>query len=50
MVAASFPEQNKAADDLNKFAKANEKQLYKLIRVLMDPASDLKTIVKTQVS
>ncbi|KAI5477658.1 hypothetical protein MNV49_006044 [Pseudohyphozyma bogoriensis] len=43
-----FPDATKAAEDLTKFAKANEKQLYKLIKTLSDPQSDLKTTIKSQ--
>lgn len=36
----------KVADDLAKFAKANEKQLYKVIRTLLDQQLDLKQQLK----
>ncbi|KAM0752186.1 ARM repeat-containing protein [Meredithblackwellia eburnea MCA 4105] len=39
-------ENNKVLDDLNKFAKANEKQLYKVLRTLIDPQLDIKTQIK----
>ncbi|SGY76821.1 BQ5605_C005g03519 [Microbotryum silenes-dioicae] len=38
----------KTAEDLQKFAKANEGQLYKLTKQLLDPQSDLKTMLKCQ--
>lgn len=44
-----MPDPAKASDDLRKFAKANEKQLYKLLRTVLDPQSDLKLVLKTQV-
>lgn len=39
----------RAAEDLEKFAKANEKQLYKLLRVIMEVQTDLKTLLKSYV-
>lgn len=45
----AMPDPAKASDDLRKFAKANEKQLYKLLRTVLDPQSDLKLVLKTQV-
>ncbi|KAK4699468.1 sister chromatid cohesion protein PDS5, partial [Phenoliferia sp. Uapishka_3] len=40
-------DQQKAGEDLIKFAKANEKQLYKLLRAMLDPQLDLKTQLKS---
>ena len=45
-----FPDRLKAADDLLGFAKANEPRLYKLLGACFDPQSDLRTLVKSQVS
>ncbi|KAK4057405.1 Sister chromatid cohesion protein pds5 [Microbotryomycetes sp. JL221] len=47
-IAARSPDHTKTTMDLQKFAKANEKQLYKLLKTLMDPQSDLKMLLKTQ--
>lgn len=41
-----FPDPQKAAEDLQEFAKANENRLYRLLKTCMDPQSDLKSIVK----
>ena len=49
-ISSSSPDPNKTAEDLNKFAKANEKQLYKLLKTLLDPQTDLKTLIKNHVS
>jgi hypothetical protein len=49
-VAASFGDPKKAHDDLIKFAKMNENRIYSLLKVLMNPQTDLKTMVKTNVS
>lgn len=46
---ARLPDQEKAKEALLKFAKANEKQLYKIMRTLMDVGTDVKTLVKNQV-
>lgn len=48
--SAMFPDPQKATDDLQTFAKMNEKRLYKLLKTAMDPQTDLKTLVKTTVS
>lgn len=44
-----LPDSSKVTEDLGKFVKANEKQLYKLIRILVDPQTDLKLLLKTYV-
>lgn len=46
---ARLPDPTKATEDLKKFVKANEKQLYKLLRILMDPQTDLKLLLKSHV-
>ncbi|KAK4052801.1 Sister chromatid cohesion protein pds5 [Microbotryomycetes sp. JL201] len=46
-ISTHSPDATKTSSDLNKFAKANEKQLYKLLRTLMDAQSDLPAILKT---
>lgn len=46
-LAGRFADPSKASDDLAKFAKLNEQRLYKLLRTLMDPEIDLKTLLKT---
>ncbi|GAA6010454.1 hypothetical protein JCM10207_001312 [Rhodosporidiobolus poonsookiae] len=47
-IAATMPDQTKAAEDLMYFAKQNVGQLYRELRVLMDPQTDLKTYVKNE--
>jgi len=49
-LAPHFPDPAKAAEDLRKFAKMNENRLYNLLNTLMDPQTDLKTLIKTYVS
>lgn len=49
MDSATFPDPQRATDDLQTFAKMNEKRLYKLLKTAMDPQTDLKTLVKTTV-
>lgn len=50
LIIATFTDPQRATDDLQTFAKMNEKRLYKLLRTVMDPQTDLKTLVKTTVS
>lgn len=50
LIIATFTDPQRATDDLQTFAKMNEKRLYKLLRTAMDPQTDLKTLVKTTVS
>ncbi|KAI8816533.1 armadillo-type protein [Fimicolochytrium jonesii] len=45
-LASRFPEPKKAASHLQKFAKANDGRLYKLLRGMMDLQSDYKQLVK----
>ncbi|KAL8280687.1 hypothetical protein RQP46_007010 [Phenoliferia psychrophenolica] len=40
-------DQTRVVEDLTKFAKANEKQLYKVLRSLLDVQVDLKTQIKS---
>lgn len=44
------PDPSKAVLDLQEFAEANENRLYRLLRSAMDPQTDLKTLVKINVS
>ncbi|KAI0075977.1 ARM repeat-containing protein [Panus rudis PR-1116 ss-1] len=46
-LAATFPDPHKATEDLKAFAKSNENRLYKLLKICMDPQTDLKTLIKT---
>ncbi|KAI5121999.1 hypothetical protein M0805_001831 [Coniferiporia weirii] len=46
MMSALFSDPQKAAEDLQTFAKMNEQRLYKLLKTCMDPQTDLKAIVK----
>ena len=46
-LSARLPDSDKVADDLDKFAQANEKALYKLLRTMVDPQTDQKTLTKT---
>jgi hypothetical protein len=50
VISASLPDPQKAADDLNSFAKANEGRLYKLFKTCIDAQTDLKGLVKATVS
>lgn len=47
--AGFFPESQKAAEDMQAFAKLNEQRLYKLMGTCMDPQTDLKGLVKAMV-
>ena len=47
---ASFPDPQKATEDLHAFAKLNEGRLYKLLKTCMDTQVDLKSLVKSTVS
>lgn len=47
--SASTSNPAKAVEDLSKFGKANEKQLYKLLRTLLDSQTDIKTHIKSKV-
>ncbi|KAH8116096.1 armadillo-type protein [Phellopilus nigrolimitatus] len=46
MLSTLFPDPQKAAEDLQTFAKVNEQRLYKLLKTCMDPQTDLKGLVK----
>ncbi|EJD05552.1 uncharacterized protein FOMMEDRAFT_132048 [Fomitiporia mediterranea MF3/22] len=46
IVSGQFADAQKAADDLQTFARMNETRLYKLLKTCMDPQSDLKGLVK----
>lgn len=48
-LSRTFPDPKRAKEDLHKFAKMNENRLYKLLKTLMDPQTDLKTLLKTYV-
>lgn len=48
--AGQFPDPAKAISDLKKFAEANEDRLYKILKSAMDPQTELKTLVKLNVS
>ncbi|GMK53875.1 hypothetical protein CspeluHIS016_0104610 [Cutaneotrichosporon spelunceum] len=43
-----FNEHEKARKDLEAFAAANDKKLYKLLRSMADPQSNLRTIIKAR--
>ncbi len=47
--SATFPDPQKAADDLSAFAKLNEGRLYKLLDTCMDAQTSLKSLVKSSV-
>lgn len=49
-LAATFPDPQKASDDLTKFAGMNDQRIYKLLKTLSDPATDFKTLIKNLVS
>lgn len=44
-----FADEHKAKKDMMAFAKANEPRLYKLFKAMVDPQSDLRTIMKSKV-
>ncbi|BGP34804.1 Sister chromatid cohesion protein pds5 [Rhodotorula toruloides] len=46
-IAAQMPD-GKASDDLYAFAKNNVQQLYRELRTMLDPQTDLKTFVKNE--
>ncbi|KAH9932198.1 armadillo-type protein [Fomitopsis serialis] len=46
-VAGTFPDPQKAMEDLHAFAKLNEGRLYKLLKTCMDTQVDLKSLVKS---
>jgi sister-chromatid-cohesion protein PDS5 len=48
-LSATFPEPQKAADDLGTFAKLNEGRLYKLLETCMDTQTSLKPLIKSSV-
>ncbi|KAG5641986.1 hypothetical protein DXG03_003815 [Asterophora parasitica] len=45
-ISLTFPDQHKAVEDLEAFAKMNEARLYKLLTACMDPQTDLKGLIK----
>ncbi|GAA5968515.1 hypothetical protein JCM11641_007665 [Rhodosporidiobolus odoratus] len=47
-VSANMPEPAKAADDLHNFAKQNIPHMYKELKVMLDPQTDLKTYIKNE--
>ncbi|KAI0251942.1 armadillo-type protein [Lactifluus subvellereus] len=46
-LSTTFPDPQKAADDLCAFAKLNEGRLYKLLETCMDTQTGLKSVVKS---
>jgi sister-chromatid-cohesion protein PDS5 len=46
----SFLDPQKATEDLQSFAKMNDRGLYKLLKTCMDTQSDLRALVKATVS
>ncbi|EGF98446.1 uncharacterized protein MELLADRAFT_69311 [Melampsora larici-populina 98AG31] len=46
-ISTAFPDPSRATEELQKFAKLNDKRMYKVIKVLSDPLVDLKALVKT---
>ncbi|KAF8491907.1 armadillo-type protein [Russula emetica] len=46
-LSATFPDPQKAADDLSAFSKLNESRLYKLLDTCMDTQTSLKSLVKS---
>ena len=49
-LASSFAEPIKVAEDLQAFAKLNENRLYKWLGTCLDSQTDIKGLVKAQVS
>lgn len=50
VLPGQFPDPAKAKNDMDEFADANENRLIKLLKSAMDPQTDLKTLVKINVS
>lgn len=48
-LSKSFPDPKRARDDLHKFARMNESRLYSLLKTLLDPQTDLRSLLKTYV-
>jgi hypothetical protein len=48
--SGQYADPQKAAEDLHAFAKLNEGRLYKLLKVCLDPQTDVRTLSKTTVS
>lgn len=46
---AHFPNASKASEDLVKFAKLNDNRLYKLLRTMLEPQTELKSLLKAHV-
>lgn len=46
--AALMPDPEKATNDLEHFARENEAQLYRELKVMLDPQTDLKAFVKNR--
>lgn len=46
---ATYPDPQRAIEDLTAFAKLNEARLYKLLKTCMDSQTDIKTVVKSSV-
>jgi sister-chromatid-cohesion protein PDS5 len=44
-----MPDPSKATTDLKAFASENIAQLYRELKVLLDPQTDLKTYIKNEV-
>ncbi|KAG0663219.1 hypothetical protein C6P46_002808 [Rhodotorula mucilaginosa] len=47
-IAALMPDPEKATNDLEHFARENEAQLYRELKVMLDPQTDLKAFVKNR--
>ncbi|KAJ7599219.1 armadillo-type protein [Mycena floridula] len=45
-ISMYYPDQTKAAEDLQSFAKLNEGRLYKLLKTCMDVQTDVKALLK----
>ncbi|KAF8223437.1 cohesin-associated protein Pds5 [Tricholoma matsutake] len=45
-IAGTFSDPHKVTEDLHEFAKLNENRLYKLMKICMDPQTDLKGLIK----
>lgn len=50
MTGTYFVDSQRARNDLEAFARANEARLYKLFKQCCDPTFDLRTVVKARVS
>ncbi|CAO1625621.1 unnamed protein product [Jaminaea pallidilutea] len=47
-VVSNMPDRERASHDLSTFAKMNDSRIYRLIKLCLDPVTDLKTYIKAR--